>query len=87
MARWRGSIRTDKLGLFLAETLRIAIETRVMPPQSCGRVTVDTTGADQVVCLSFRWPPADARHQMVEPACLKARAQVAPIVPARQARG
>ena len=43
MTRWRGRIGADKLELLLAETLRIAMETRAMPPQACERVTVDTT--------------------------------------------
>jgi IS5 family transposase len=43
MTRWRGRIGADKLELLLAETLRLAMETRAMPPQACERVTVDTT--------------------------------------------
>jgi len=43
MARWRNRIGADKLELLLAETLRVAMETRAMPPQACERVTVDTT--------------------------------------------
>lgn len=42
MGRWRGRIGADKLELRLAETLRLAMETRAMPPQACERVTVDT---------------------------------------------
>lgn len=43
MTRWRNRIGADKLELLLAETLRVATETRAMPPQACERVTVDTT--------------------------------------------
>ncbi|MBF7014150.1 transposase [Novosphingobium resinovorum] len=43
MTRWRNRIWADKLELLLAETLRVAMETRAMPPQACERVTVDTT--------------------------------------------
>lgn len=43
MTRWRNRIGADKLELLLAETLRVAMETRAMSPQACERVTVDTT--------------------------------------------
>lgn len=43
MTRWRNRIGADKLELLLAETLRVAMETRAMPPQACEWVTVDTT--------------------------------------------
>lgn len=43
MTRWRERIGADKLELLLAETLRLAIQTRAMTPQACERVTVDTT--------------------------------------------
>lgn len=43
MTRWRDRIGADKLELLLAETLRVAMETRAMPPQACERVTLDTT--------------------------------------------
>lgn len=38
MTRWRSRIGPDKLELLLAETLRVAMETRAMLPQACERV-------------------------------------------------
>jgi transposase, IS5 family len=43
MTRWRNRIGANKLELLLAETLRVALETRAVTPQACTRVTVDTT--------------------------------------------
>ena len=43
MRRWRGRIGANKLELLRAETLRIAMVTKAMPPHSCERVMVDTT--------------------------------------------
>jgi len=82
MTRWRGRIGADKLELVLAETLRVAMETRAMQPQACERVTVDT-GSDQGSCPSHRQPPADARHRVAEPDCPQARHQASPVIPAR----
>ena len=43
MTRWRGRIGPDKLELLLAETLRVAMDTKAVTPQACERVTLDTT--------------------------------------------
>lgn len=83
MTSWLGQIGADKLEVLVAQTLRIAIETRAMPLRDSGRATMDV-GPNQGGRPSYQKPPTDAWYQMVEPACSQARVQVAAAIPARR---
>lgn len=43
MTRWRWRIGPDNFELLLAETLRVAMDSRALDKQACKRVTVGTT--------------------------------------------